>query len=154
MSRTKTAAALKQRPWLVPESGSIQVTGAASFQLAQLNPIFLGSEILSTAVSRTLNLGVWVQPRGVFGVRVTLSAQMPVTAPGSAGGLLLVAFVGPYSQFTWTWLASGAWQFAGPVSLPIANNKNPYGMSYLTLELQGTGETRGFSQCIESRRSQ
>ncbi len=149
---------LHQQPWMYSEGGAstslIADGGSANYIACYVRPIFLGMDQLSTTVTRFLNVAPLVKPNGVFGVRVTLSQAFPSTSPGSQGVILMVTFRQPFAQVTWTYPASSStWQLANPQSLPIGLCKDVDGWSYLTVELQGTGAMKGFSQLIESARS-
>lgn len=147
-----------QTPFLL-NNGTGGVTSTdLEWDVLRIIPIFLGTEHLSTTVSRTLTIAPFI--RSQLGTAVTfraaLSSDFP--SPPADGGIGSAAFwssryCGRFAV-TDTWSTSSTtWSVGADKTLSLDTKDLFFGHVWLIIEGKGTqGACRGLSKCIEGVR--
>jgi len=123
-------------------------------------PIFLGMDLLSGVVSRTLTVAPFFRSEtgASASVRVTLSRVKPQTLIASTSAFPgLNSFKDPaykdaYSQTAWWTTTSTTWQTGSDATLTVDVKDSATGIVWLVIEGKGKAECRGLAKCIEGSR--
>jgi len=124
-------------------------------------PIFLGMDLLSGVVSRTLTVAPFFRSEtgASASVRVTLSRVKPQTLIASTSAFPgLNSFKDPaykdaYSQTAWWTTTSTTWQTGSDATLTVDVKDSATGIVWLVIEGKGKAECRGLAKCIEGIRT-
>jgi hypothetical protein len=130
--------------------------GSGSTWLTRMmGPIFLGTEQLTTTVSRVLTVAPFYRcsvGASTGSIRVTLSRMIPVESPGENLGVLGSSrFTDHFTQATWT-TSSTTFATGEDQELSIAVKDLFFGFAWITIETSGYGQTRGLAKCHEGPR--
>lgn len=130
-------------------------SGASFWGLNCIIPVFFGMEQTSNSIARYLTVAPSMKTtsaNAVGFVRVTLSKERPVNAPGSGPTFQSVAYANTFAQQTWsTTSPSTAWTVGEDRQLNLLA-KNGYGWAWLVIETFNLGLCRGLTKCIEGIR--
>ena len=130
--------------------------GAVDWQILQMTPIFLGTEHLSAAVTRSLTVAAqWRAGTAVNSyLRITLSRSLPGVGPsqGFASAWANPVHAGEFSQVTYGPITSTTYQITADTVLSLGVKGLHNGLAWLILEGSGDAETKGIVKCLEGPR--
>jgi hypothetical protein len=146
-----------QSPYLHNSALALYDEVTASWFTMAFGPIFLGTEHLSSAVTRTLTVAPFYrsQAGGTAKIRITIMRSQPVAA---AVGFLPgeqyrdSVFNDHYSQSAVYMTTSTTWQTGADATLTLDTKDIFFGFVWVLLEGQGDVECRGLGKCIEGPR--
>lgn len=148
-----------QSPFLVNATPLADNAGPGTWNTLFFGPIFLGMDILSSRVTRTLTVApFWRSSDGTASeLRVSIGRYMPqetleYTATSGTWAYIEGKFTGEFSQ-TDTWSTSSTtWAVGADKTLTVGVKDTKTGMVWLLIEGSGKAQCRGLSKCIEGAR--
>lgn len=124
-------------------------------------PVYLGQDLLSTAITRELTVAPFYRSSGALPavpgiIRITLARMKPQEQASSIyntnGPYSNPLYAGESSQ-TATWqTASTTWQTGDDKTLSINAKDLTWGYAWLVIEGTSEAECRGLAKCVESPR--
>lgn len=119
-------------------------------------PVFLGSEYLSTTITRVLSVAPWFRSRtgATAKIRTTIVSVVPTHPPSDPGGQFDSAlFADRFSQsFEWS-TTSTTWQTGTTAELNLTAKDYLHGFCWLIVQGTGYVQCRGLAKCVEGPRS-